>query len=131
MTRNNRFPVPRLPIVFAASIALAACSGSVVPSAPARPGSKPYTSPILTGPGLEGVVGAGESDLVRQFGPPRLNVVEPYGRKLQFSGDPCILDAYLYPDNRGQERVTYVDARSHNGAEVDRASCISALRSAR
>jgi hypothetical protein len=55
-------------------------------------------------------------------------VVEVYGRKLQFVGKPCILDAYLYPDGTsGAEIVTHIDARRSDGAEVDRAACVNAL----
>jgi hypothetical protein len=66
--------------------------------------------------------------LVRMFGQPRLDVIEVQGRKLQFSGRACILDAYLYPDGKnGAEIVTHVDARRSDGAEVDRAQCVNAL----
>ncbi len=66
--------------------------------------------------------------LVRMFGPPRLDIIEEQGRKLQFSGRACILDAYLYPDGKnGAETVTHVDARRSDGAEVDRAQCVNAL----
>ncbi len=78
--------------------------------------------------GLEGVLGTDEAGLRRLFGQPRLDVVEPVGRKLQFVGAPCILDAYLYPDRRGREVVTHVDARRRDGAAVDRAACVAALQ---
>ena len=60
----------------------------------------------------------------------RLDVVEGDARKLQFSGEPCVLDIYLYPMRKGGEpAATYVDARrSSDGLDVDRASCIAALR---
>jgi len=67
--------------------------------------------------------------LKRLFGEPRLDVVEVYGRKLQFAGKACVLDAFLYPDGKGgSEIVTYVDARRSDGAAVDRASCVDALQ---
>ena len=78
--------------------------------------------------GLESVLGSDETTLMRLFGQPRLNVVEPVGRKLQFIGAPCILDAYLYPDKKGREVVTHVDARRRDGAAVDRAACVAALQ---
>lgn len=79
--------------------------------------------------GLEGVIGKDANALKRQFGEPRLDVVEVYGRKLQFVGKPCILDAFLYPEGKGgREVVTYVDARRSDGALVDRASCVEALQ---
>jgi hypothetical protein len=78
--------------------------------------------------GLNDVLGKGIADLKRMFGEPRIDVIEVYGRKLQFSGKACILDAYLYPDGRdGAEIVTHVDARRSDGAEVDRAACVDAL----
>jgi len=85
---------------------------------------------ILTAPGLEGVIGAGPDDLVRQFGPARLDVWEGDARKLQFSGRACVLDVFLYPAEAGRPiSATYVEARrSSDGQEVDRAACIAALR---
>ena len=81
-------------------------------------------------PGVEGVIGATSAALVRQFGTPRLDIVEGDARKLQWSGTACVLDAYLYPPAAGQEPVaSYVDARrSSDGQDVDRAACIAALR---
>jgi hypothetical protein len=79
--------------------------------------------------GLEAVMGKDSAALTRLFGAPRLDVVEVYGRKLQFSGKACVLDAYLYPDGKnGAEIVTHVDARRSDGAEVDRAACVDALQ---
>ncbi len=78
--------------------------------------------------GLEGVIGKDANTLKRVFGEPRLDVIEVYGRKLQFVGKPCILDAFLYPERKGgREVVTYVDARRSDGTAVDRAACIDAL----
>lgn len=87
------------------------------------------TRPVIATRGLEGVIGKDINALKRQFGEPRLDVVEVYGRKLQFVGKPCILDAFLYPESRGgREVVTYVDARRSDGAAVDRAACVEALQ---
>ncbi|MBU6266466.1 MAG: hypothetical protein KGN34_02925 [Sphingomonadales bacterium] len=85
---------------------------------------------VLSLPGLEGVIGAGEAELARQFGTPRLTVWEGDARKLQFSGTACVLDVYLYPPAPGAEpKATYVDARrATDGRDVDRAACIAALR---
>jgi hypothetical protein len=85
--------------------------------------------PVLATRGLDAVMGQDLGALKRLFGEPRLDVVEVYGRKLQFVGKPCILDAYLYPERKGgREVVTYVDARRSDGALVDRASCVEALQ---
>lgn len=81
-------------------------------------------------PGLEGVIGATESQLTGQFGPARLNVWEGDARKLQFTGSPCILDVYLYPTSQSREPIaTYVEARrASDGKDVDRADCVGSLR---
>jgi hypothetical protein len=82
---------------------------------------------------VEGVIGSNAAGLVRQFGAPRLDVVEGDARKLQWRGSACVLDAYLYPPAEGREPLaTYVDARrSSDLQDVDRAQCIAALRSSR
>jgi hypothetical protein len=110
-------PAPRKPYL-----------GAVRPPVPA----KPPTAQVLAIPGLEGVIGASASDLLRQFGPSRLDVQEGDARKLQFSAAPCVLDVYLYPATSGGEpRATYVEARrASDGKEVDRAQCVMALRPA-
>jgi len=81
-------------------------------------------------PGVQGVIGSDAAALVRQFGPPRLDIVEGDARKLQWSGTACVLDAYLYPPAPGKEALaTYLDARRVSDAQdVDRAACIAALR---
>lgn len=125
---------------------LAACGGSggtqkiksvaVPPPPPAkvvvRPPVRtpPPSARIQVLPGLEGVIGADRNELLRQFGTARLDVWEGDARKLQFSGNACVLDVYLYPPERGKEpEATYVDARRpSDGQDVDRAACIAALR---
>lgn len=128
---------------------LAACgpaTGTGVAStpapAPARVAAVPATKPapppaagfraarVMSLPGLEGVIGADLVALQRQFGSPRLDVHEGDARKLQFSGEACVLDVYLYPPSAGATpTATYVDARrASDGLDVDRASCVRALR---
>lgn len=99
-----------------------------IPRPPARSG--PPSARIQSAPGLEGVIGATPADLIRQFGTARLDVWEGDARKLQFAGDACVLDVYLYPASAGREpQATYVDARrGSDGQDVDRAACIAALR---
>lgn len=115
------------------SLALAACGGGEPPATASKkpaPAYKPVPiqpAPAYSKKGLEAVMGKDANALTRLFGQPRLDVVEAYGRKLQFTGKACVLDAYLYPDNRGAEVVTHVDARRADGAEVDRAACVDAL----
>lgn len=96
-----------------------------------RPSRRPPPSPIAQiVPGVAGVIGNDAAGLIRQFGPPRLDIVEGDARKLQFTGTACVLDAYLYPPAIGKEPLaTYIDARRpSDGQDVDRAACIAALR---
>ena len=96
-----------------------------------RPSRKPPPSAVAqVVPGVEGVIGNDAAGLIRQFGAPRLDIVEGDARKLQFSGTACVLDAYLYPPAAGREPLaTYIDARRpSDGQDVDRAACIAALR---
>ena len=80
-------------------------------------------------PGLEGVIGASQAQLVGQFGQPRLDVWEGDARKLQFSGTACILDLYLYPTTRSRDPLaSYAEARRSDGRDVDKAACVTALR---
>ena len=102
---------------------------------PTRPAPPPaaggFRAPqVMNLPGLEGVIGADADRLQRMFGTARLNVWEGDARKLQFTGEACVLDVYLYPLRPGGEpTATYVDARrASDGIDVDRAACVAALR---
>lgn len=131
--------------------ALAACGpsgGGKVASTPAPaanaqvarvPATRP-TPPSATGdfrvakvmnlPGAEGVIGADIAGLQRQFGAPRLDVWEGDARKLQFTGEACVLDVYLYPPRPGATpTASWIDARrASDGLDVDRLACIRALK---
>ena len=77
----------------------------------------------------EGVTGRTAASLISLFGQPALDVQEGSGRKLQFSGGNCVLDAYLYRQReRGEPVVTHVDARLPDGRDTDRTACVAALR---
>lgn len=80
--------------------------------------------------GLEGVLGRNARALKGLFGNPRLEVKEGDALKLQFSGNACVLDIYLYPLRPGGEpSATHVEARrASDAADVDRAACVRALR---
>ncbi len=128
--------------------ACAAQTQTVVPPASAgRPAARPIAVPpsrpappplagsfraprVMLLPGVDGVIGADANSLQRQFGEARLDVVEGDVHKLQFSGEACVLDIYLYPLKPGATpTATYVDARRmSDGLDVDRAACIKALR---
>jgi hypothetical protein len=103
--------------------------GSVTPPA-AIYHAPPPAARVQSLPGLQGVIGATQPELQRLFGTPRLDVVEGDARKLQFTGNACVLDVYLYPPAPGQPpRASYVDARRGTDArDVDRAACVAALR---
>jgi len=98
------------------------------PAPPANAGFRAARTMAMAG--LEGVIGADTSALQRQFGAPRLDVWEGDARKLQFTGEACVLDIYLYPPTQGATpTATYVDARrASDGIDVDRAACVKALR---
>lgn len=111
------------------SAAVTKPSGS---SSNVRPPSryKPRNPQIQSVPGVEGVIGSTSAELTRQFGAARLDVWEGDARKLQFSGNACVLDVYLYPIEPGRDpQATYMDARNpDSGQDVDRAGCVNALR---
>ena len=101
----------------------------IPPSEPAPPTPGFRTAEILRAPGLERVIGASAAQLERRFGKPRLDVIEGDARKLQFTGEPCVLDVFLYPTTPGGAPVaTHVEARrASDGRDVDRAACVRAL----
>ncbi|MFA7588575.1 MAG: hypothetical protein WCY11_20710 [Novosphingobium sp.] len=90
---------------------------------------RPRNPVVQNLPGVEGVIGANAAGLTRQFGQPRLDVWEGDARKLQFSGEACVLDIYLYPLRPGAEpTATYVEARrASDGLDVDKVACAKAL----
>jgi hypothetical protein len=106
-------------------------SAGPVPPTRAAPLPQPvFRQPaILQLPGLETVIDKDANELLRRFGAPQLDVHEGDMRKLQFAGEPCVLDVFLYPLKPGAAPVaTYVDARrASDGRDVDRAACIAAL----
>lgn len=112
----------------AAQPARAAAVPATRPAPPATGGFR--AARVMNLPGLDGVIGADSAALQRQFGTPRLDVWEGDARKLQFSGEACVLDVYLYPPSPGASpTATYVDARrASDGLDVDRAACVRALK---
>lgn len=75
------------------------------------------------------MIGRNAGQLAALFGAPSRASSEGIARKLQFAGDACVLDAYLYPPAAGREpAVTHVDTRTANGEDIDRAQCVAALR---
>lgn len=141
--------MPRRPLLLALVPLVAACTAQT-PAPPASvsraetaravrvpatrvppPAGTGFRAPrVMTLPGLESVLGATTAKLQSEFGTPRLDVWEGDARKLQFSGEACVLDVYLYPARPGAEpTATYVDARrASDGLDVDRAACVKALK---
>lgn len=141
--KPHRLLAPRLLVIAALLPLVSACATAVSSTAPRSRASAQVppqdiaiapradfrAARVMSLPGLEAVMGADANALVRQFGTPRLDVWEGDARKLQFTGQACILDVYLYPSAPGRtETATYVDARRSDGQDVDRASCVQALK---
>ena len=100
------------------------------PARPAPPPPAAFRAPqVQPAAGLESVIEKTAEALVRQFGTPRLNVREGDMRKLQFAGQACVLDVFLYPLAPGAEPVaTFAEARRpSDGQDVDKAACVAAL----
>jgi hypothetical protein len=119
----------------ATALLLAGCASSGDKSRPLPPRTGDTArQPTLSFPGPaaadrgDAVTGRTAASLISLFGQPALDVLEGSARKLQFSGQNCVLDAYLYPQQRGDPVVTHVDARLPDGRDTDRNACIAALR---
>jgi len=102
----------------------AGCAAPAARNPAAGAGRVPIAYPTV---GLERVLGQNAAALVQLFGQPDADVREGSARKLQFAGAICVLDAYLYPKDHAEPRVTYLDAREPDGSSIDRASCVAAL----
>ncbi|WP_369026420.1 hypothetical protein [Qipengyuania sp. RANM35] len=139
----RRLPILLIPLLAACGSNPAPQVGAPAPQRPVvrsapppqvtqpAPSTTAFRAPkVMNLPGLEGVIGKNETALANIFGPPRLTVKEGDARKLQFVGDACVLDVYLYPlQPRAEPSATYVDARrASDGLDVDRAACVRALR---
>jgi len=95
------------------------------------PSTNSFIAPkVLDAPGLRGVIGTSERRLTQIFGEPRLTVREGDAVKLQFSGQACVLDVFLYPLRpREEPSATHVEARrASDGQPVNRGSCVAALK---
>lgn len=122
---------PKIPLPSAYRTPTPTATATRVPPTNPAPPSHGFIPPqVMRGPGLDDVTGSGETKLLNMFGTPALNVIEGDARKLQFRGSQCVLDIYLYPLRPGAPpSATWIEARRpDNGADVDRASCVRALK---
>lgn len=116
----------------AAATLLLAVGACATPPAPVARTALPRAATRLAAPVRDGVIGLGAAQLQALLGTPVAQLAEGSARKLQFAGSTCVLDAYLYPPERGGEpAVTHVDTRRLTGEDADRMSCIAALRTAK
>lgn len=120
-------PAMRRCLAFAALFLSACATAPQTAPEPARPQVVP-AQPQERGD----LIGLTAADLIQRFGTPTLQIREGHSLKLQFRAQACVLDAYLYPSASGQgvARVTHVDTRLRSGADINQASCISALSGA-
>ncbi len=122
-------------LILFGTLALGACGGAIPPPRAGYvpvPSQRPKPAPATPVPGNLGAIqGATAPRLIARFGKPQLDVSEGTARKLQFSGPICVLDTYLYPQNRGEPVVTHIDARQRDGRPIDEASCVAALSGGR
>ena len=110
-------------LILASTLLLAACA-----TRPQEPVAQVPQAPATGEP--RRLLGLTAAELVGHFGNPALQIREGTSLKLQFRGPRCVLDAYLYPSTGGHLRVSHVDTRAPNGADMDQAACISALQRA-
>ena len=107
-----------------AALFVTACATAPAPSpTPTPPGPTP--APVRTN-----LSGLNEAELTGRFGPAAFRVREGVGLKLQWQNATCVLDAYLYPPERGSgpASVLHVDARRPGSGEtVAVESCVTAL----
>jgi hypothetical protein len=122
--------------LLAATLAGCAGGGAAVPIPSAsRPAADTLPRPARVQPGADTarVIGLDAAALRARYGEPRIDLVEGDARKLQFAGDDCVVDIYLYPAGAGEPPVAaHVDARLREGGlEIARDTCLAAIEDAR
>lgn len=127
--------IKALVMLCALGITLGGCAGGSAPR-PALPAARPHSSivmvpEVMAPTGLQGVIGSPAAALTRRFGDARIDLAEGDVRKLQFAGEACVLDIFLYPVSAGSEpTATHVEARIRmGGAAADAGACIREVES--
>ncbi len=102
------------------ALLLTACGGSNAPAL------KPLSTPIIRAQQPVGVlIGKTEAEIIRQLGTPAQENIEGGAKRLQFSRNGCVIDAYLFPLRlNGQMVVTHIDSRRVTGEDLDLNNCL-------
>ena len=110
-------------VTIAAVLMTAACASTPTPVA-----VKPVPA-VAEKPQRSELIGLTPTEVGTRFGKPRLQVREGDGTKVQFATPRCVLDLYLYPagGSGSISKVTYIDARTPDGRDTDKARCIADL----
>jgi hypothetical protein len=111
----------RILVTLVAALLLAGCAAQP-PETPAEIAPPAPVAPSVSG----SLIGLTAGEAMARLGQPVLQVREGPGLKLQWRGQACVLDAYLYLQG-SVERITYVDTRLANGSNTPQPACIASL----
>ena len=103
-------------------------AGCTATAPPPRVGAAPVPASAQPPRAAGLVFGQTARELEAAFGTPRALLTEGEARRLQFASEACVLDVYLYPRGGGEHAVTHIDTRRPTGEDMDRATCVAALR---
>ena len=110
-------------ITLSLTLFLSACA-----TAPQKPVTPVVVQPVV--PDRAGLIGLSASQLLSKLGPPALQIREGTSLKLQFRNSRCVIDAYLYPQGRGQpDKVEHVDTRAPSGVDTNEQICVDLFQS--
>lgn len=99
---------------------LGACGETAAP--PPQPIAAP---PVRISPTNGDLNGKTEPELFRRLGQPVQENIEGGAKRLQFSRNGCVIDAYLFPLRlNGQLVVTHIDSRRATGEDLALATCL-------
>lgn len=120
-------------IIVAAAVVLSACAPSPDKLAPAttqntvenEAESDQPSKPKITSAQL---LGQGGSWVVAQLGAPAFVRTERTANIWQYKNGVCVLNVFLYTDDKARPRVLHFDARNAQGTNTDREACLNALQ---